>query len=109
MKQSPSEASIVKSIRRVADELGWFSIKIWGGGFQVAGIPDLLLVKNGELRAIEVKKPGLKPTIIQQRFMETLERHGARCSVSHSAAEARIFLTGGRDAALLTEAPAHGR
>lgn len=43
----------------------WF-IKIWGGGFQRAGIPDILACINGKFVAIELKGPTGKPTELQK-------------------------------------------
>ncbi len=42
----------------------WF-FKVWGGGFQRAGIPDLICCINGILIAIELKADGGKPTALQ--------------------------------------------
>ncbi len=43
----------------------WF-IKIWGGGFQRAGIPDIIACINGKFVAIELKGPTGKPTPLQE-------------------------------------------
>lgn len=32
-----------------------YYIKVWGGGFQRAGIPDLIICLNGKFVAIELK------------------------------------------------------
>ena len=40
--------------------------KVWGGGFQQAGIPDLICNINGTFVAIEVKGKGGKPSKLQQ-------------------------------------------
>lgn len=37
-----------------APAIGWYT-KIWGGGFQKSGIPDLICCINGIMVAIEVK------------------------------------------------------
>ncbi|MDD3049747.1 MAG: VRR-NUC domain-containing protein [Candidatus Cloacimonetes bacterium] len=37
-----------------ADQKGWFT-KIWGGGYQKSGIPDLILCVNGIFLAVELK------------------------------------------------------
>lgn len=34
---------------------GAYVVKIWGGGFQVSGIPDLIVCYKGNFIAIEVK------------------------------------------------------
>ena len=43
----------------------WFT-KIWGGGFQKAGIPDILACVNGRFIAIELKGSNGKPTELQK-------------------------------------------
>ena len=43
----------------------WFT-KIWGGGFQKAGIPDILACVNGRFVAIEIKGSSGKPTELQK-------------------------------------------
>ena len=43
----------------------WFT-KIWGGGFQKSGIPDILACVNGHFVAIEIKGKGGKPTELQK-------------------------------------------
>ncbi len=43
----------------------WFT-KIWGGGYQKAGIPDILACVNGYFVAIEIKGNSGKPTELQK-------------------------------------------
>lgn len=43
----------------------WF-FKVWGGGFQKSGIPDLICCVNGHFVAIEVKGSNGKPTELQK-------------------------------------------
>lgn len=44
----------------------WFT-KIWGGGYQKAGIPDILACINGKFVAIELKSDVGKPSELQKR------------------------------------------
>lgn len=44
---------------------GWFT-KIWGGGFQKSGIPDLLLCVNGIFISCELKANNGKPSNLQE-------------------------------------------
>ena len=44
---------------------GWF-IKVWGGGMQKAGIPDLLLCVNGFFIAVEIKSKFGKLSTLQK-------------------------------------------
>jgi len=43
----------------------WFT-KVWGGGYQKAGIPDILACVNGHFVAIELKSSSGKPTELQK-------------------------------------------
>ena len=43
----------------------WF-FKVWGGGFQRSGIPDLICCINGVFVALELKGKGGKPTKLQE-------------------------------------------
>lgn len=46
-------------------QIGWFT-KIWGGGFQKSGIPDLLLCVNGIFISCELKASNGKPSELQE-------------------------------------------
>lgn len=67
-----------------------------------AGTPDIMAFKSAPLSFdlqknyaapsvhllfIEVKRPGNKPTALQNAVMAELEEHGARCLVAHSVEE----------------------
>jgi len=89
----PLESSIVTAIVRVAESLGWWTMKIHGGPYQLAGVPDLLCLKAGRAVWLEVKQPGKKPTPIQVRRMAEIEaKGGARCHVVTSKEQARTLL-----------------
>jgi Holliday junction resolvase len=83
------ESSIVASIVRVAKQRGWWIMKIHGGPYQLAGVPDLLLIKNGTAMFFEVKQPGKKATPLQVRRMAEIQQEGgAACHVVTSKGEA---------------------
>jgi hypothetical protein len=89
----PREATIVASIVRVAKEHGWWVMKIHGGPYQLAGVPDLLCLKEGRAVFLEVKQPGNKPTAIQCHRMNEIETEGgAVCHVVTSKEEASACL-----------------
>lgn len=88
-----AERDIVAAIVRSAKRQGWWTMKVHGGPYQPAGIPDLMLVKDGRVIWMEVKQPGKKPTPIQVRRMaEIEEQSGARCYVVTSREEADEYL-----------------
>jgi len=85
----PLETSITKAIQKRSTALGWWHLKIAGGGFQRPGIPDLLLVKHGIAVFLEVKQPGKKPTPLQDYVMREIQRVGGAvaavvCSVDEA-------------------------
>jgi Holliday junction resolvase len=85
----PLESSIVRSIVREAEAMGWYVIKVHGGPYQTAGIPDLLCLQRGSAVWLEVKQPGKRPTEIQKRRMAELEEQGGTpCHVVTSKEEA---------------------
>lgn len=45
--------------------IGWY-VKIWGGGFQKSGLPDILACVNGFMVAIEVKASNGRPSELQK-------------------------------------------
>ena len=47
------------------EQIGWFT-KIWGGGYQKSGIPDLILCVNGIFVSVELKAPNGRPSALQK-------------------------------------------
>ena len=45
--------------------VGWFT-KIWGGGYQKSGIPDLILCVNGIFISVELKADKGRPSDLQK-------------------------------------------
>lgn len=89
----PRESSIVAAIVRVAKAEGWWVMKIHGGPYQMSGVPDLLCIKDGRAVWLEVKQPGKKPTEIQCRRMNEIERvGGSPCHVVTSREQALEIL-----------------
>jgi hypothetical protein len=89
----PLETSITRSIQKFAKSRGWWEMKIAGGAFQRAGVPDLLLIKNGRAVFLEVKQPGKKPTALQVQVMKEIrEIGGAVTAVVTSRDEAERVL-----------------
>jgi hypothetical protein len=91
----PLESAITRSIQRYAHGHGWWTLKIHGGPFQTAGIPDLLCVKYGRAVFLEVKQPGKSATKLQDhRIGEIRSVGGAVAEVVKSLDEAREVLDG---------------
>ena len=89
------EKSITNSVIKAAREKGWWVFKIAGGPYQTPGMPDLLLIKQGIARFLEVKTQSGRVTPHQQAKMAEIERYaGARCDVVRSRDEAVAALDG---------------
>lgn len=89
----PRESSIVAAIVRLAKQRGWWIMKIHGGPYQLAGVPDLLCIKQGRALFLEVKQPGKHATAIQRGRMNEIETQGgAACFVVHNYEEADACL-----------------
>ena len=63
-----------------AEPRGWY-FKVWGGGFQKAGIPDLILNVNGSFMAIEVKSQNGSPTDIQALNVSRIRETGGNAFI----------------------------
>jgi hypothetical protein len=87
------EKTITNSIMKAARERGWWCLKLAAGPWQTPGLPDLLLIKDGVARFIEVKASTGRVTPHQQAKMTEIERYaGARCDVVRSRDEALAAL-----------------
>jgi len=51
--------------RMDTEQRGWF-LKVWGGGLQKAGIPDLLMCVNGLFVSVELKSAAGSATELQK-------------------------------------------
>lgn len=54
---------------------GWY-FKVWGGGFQKEGIPDLILNVNGFFLGVELKSERGRPSPIQKKNVSMINRSG---------------------------------
>jgi hypothetical protein len=57
-----------------------------------AGVPDLIILKAGNLHAMELKAPGGRLTPSQRLVMDRMEECGAQVAVAHSIDEALVTL-----------------
>jgi hypothetical protein len=51
MKESRFQSKVIKWF----ESIGGYVVNIWGGGYQRAGIPDLLICYKGRFVALELK------------------------------------------------------
>ena len=52
--------------QKTVPDIGWF-FKVWGGGYQKSGIPDLIINVNGIFISCEVKGDDGRPTPLQKK------------------------------------------
>lgn len=55
---------------------GWF-VKIWGGGMQKEGIPDILMTVNGIFISLELKSATGRPSELQKKNTAMINESGA--------------------------------
>ena len=63
-------------IRWVYIRLAIQQTKIWGGGFQKSGIPDILACVNGVMVAVEVKASNGRPSELQKLNISRINKSG---------------------------------
>jgi len=81
---SISEAAYTKTVKRFLKALPktWF-FKVWGGGMQKRGIPDILGVINGRFFALELKASDGSPTELQKRNIKLILAAGGYAKISY--------------------------
>lgn len=73
------------SVKKWLKEQGYWFVKIWGGGFQKAGIPDVLACVNGRFVALELKSETGKLSELQKYNLNKItECGGLACEVKPS-------------------------
>jgi hypothetical protein len=77
-----SEAKLQSKLIRRYESEGWYVVKI----IQTSrnGWPDLMLLRNGVCRFVEVKRPGGKPRPLQVYRMKEIIALGFDCQVVDS-------------------------
>lgn len=58
-----------------------YHVKVWGGGFQTAGIPDLLCCIRGRFVALELKTEKGKATVLQKVNIFKIQEAGGYARV----------------------------
>lgn len=78
MKESVLQTKILELIRG----RGGYAETIWGGGFQSAGIPDILACYKGVFLGIEVKVGKNKPSSLQTAKVNLINQAGGLAFVT---------------------------
>ena len=72
MKEKPFE----KQVRKFLDAEECYHFKVWGGGYQKAGLADLYICVDGIFVAVEIKGENGKPTQLQLHELERINNAG---------------------------------
>ncbi len=78
-KNKALESKIQSRIIERLKKEGWMVVKI--GLTNLPGFPDLMALRNGEVRFIEVKRPGCVPRELQQYRINQLKDNGFNVEV----------------------------
>ena len=85
-----SEANITRGVMAYLRSVPHILVlKLHGGRYQTAGLPDLLVVKEGRAYFLEVKAPGKKPTKLQRATMDLIARSGAVVKIVSSVEDVK--------------------
>jgi len=88
-----TEKAIVNSILKYLKTLPQCKAeKTWGGPYGNSGKPDITGCLKGRRFELEVKKPGGKPTKLQEVTLEQWKEAGAIVAVVHSVEEVKEVL-----------------
>jgi Holliday junction resolvase len=65
-----------QAIKKYLDSIGCWYFSPYMAGFGKSGVPDIVACLDGKFIAIEVKREGKVPTVIQNRTMEEITSSG---------------------------------
>ena len=82
------ETLLVQRIIKALRHEGAFVLKVHGGPYQVAGVPDLLCCVRGRLIGLEVKVGSNNATPLQEKTMADIRAAGGIAAVVRSVEEA---------------------
>jgi len=77
MKESRFQSNVI----RFLNEQGVWVVNIWGGGYQRAGIPDLLCCVNGLFVAVELKTESGRTSPLQDYNIEGIRKSNGHAIV----------------------------
>ena len=89
MKESEIQTKILRWAEKLPEV--WI-VKYPGGTYGRKGVPDLLLSVKGKFLAIEVKKPGGKPSQIQLLEQAKIRMTGSRSEIVETVDEAKKII-----------------
>lgn len=76
-----NETAYTNKVRKLLNVRGCYSEKIWGGGMQSAGIPDILVCYRGIFIGLELKVKNNKPSPLQEAKVKLIRDSGGIAGV----------------------------
>ncbi len=96
--ERPTETNITKSILRYLKTLDkCFAWKVHGGMYGTAGIPDIIACYHGRFFAFEIKRPGCRPSDIQEVAMRKIKKAGGEAFIVNSKKQVMQVLGDARE------------
>ena len=87
MRESALEAAIVRYAKRT----GWYTLKLTSPGKR--GVPDRVFMRTGKVLFMEIKAPGRRPTVLQEKVLRELRAAGQRATWCDNLEDAKRILT----------------
>ena len=90
-----NETQLTIKVKQMLSSFGAYHEKIFGGGFQAGGIPDILACLNGYFIGIELKSPTEKgrPRDLQLIKVMEIRKAGGIAFFSHDLSEVEYVLS----------------
>ena len=70
------EKNFENKVKQYLKSIDAYYFKVWGGGFQQSGIPDVVACKNGIFIGIEIKSSTGKPSELQKYNIKQINESG---------------------------------
>lgn len=80
MAKKPESRLQKRTQKLLRQEVGGWWFKVWGGPFQIAGIPDLIGCCEGLFFAFELKMPGKELKPLQLEIIRRIIEDGGGCA-----------------------------
>ena len=90
---SNPETALTGKITRLLESFQCWVIKIHGSQYQMAGLPDLLVLRGGRMCWLEVKTPTGRTSRVQDVVIAKIKRYGVPVAVVRSPEEALEFVS----------------
>lgn len=87
-----NEGTLTRKMKQYLQSQGAYVENIWGGGFQAAGIPDLLACYRGRFIGVEAKLSYNKPSEIQKAKIKLINNAGGNAIVAYSLDDVKELL-----------------